>query len=519
VNTAKTDRAKEPVPKQPLPDALAEFTTVGMSSSRPGSEYTIAHMQMEEREAAALYLKEFLKANMDELRLFYAEKYSHAVLRLSDHEDAMYFRHGVLRRELSGDMDYEKQRDHASHTLNNYLLGWYLLCHSDRVAAQMAEHLRRRFPESDRSFYQQFGNIWPIASLLHDVGYIFEGGLRSLDTNAAVAKARKGAEYVQDFFQTLFWEEVRLGPTHFRDKVEKLTGVTTPRIDGGSLAQISQSLRHLGKLDTLFEAVIEEKPEFAPLLKDVGPDSGPLGDAFFIWETNYLCFEQPTMAERVRELEVAHAWMLREGIPGLGIRVLDHGIAGGMLLLLHSTLYHRMHFGMRSRKASVVSDSSEGLEEAFLSNRLSLSTDAELERRIRLRLKEAKYEASWWWRAIVWATAAVAIHNVQTMDPWPGSPKPNRLLRLSDDPLAYLGILVDLLQEWDRYTTSRNSVFTGELPVSSADVGIGVSKGVVYVDYGTGKVAERAAKKVANELNKSLHGWKEIVQISPSSIT
>ena len=56
----------------------------------------------------------------------------------------------------------------------------------------------------------------------------------------------------------------------------------------------------------------------------------------------------------------------------------------------------------------------------------------------------------------------------------------------------YLGILVELLQEWDRYTTSRNSVFTGELPISSADVCVGASNRVVHINYGNAEVARKS---------------------------
>jgi putative sterol carrier protein len=79
-----------------------------------------------------------------------------------------------------------------------------------------------------------------------------------------------------------------------------------------------------------------------------------------------------------------------------------------------------------------------------------------------------------------------------------------------------LKILVDILQEWDRYTTSRNSVFTGELPVSSTDINIGSSNGVVHINYGTGKVAEKAAEKIKEVLGKSLDGWEDIVRVSYS---
>ena len=89
----------------------------------------------------------------------------------------------------------------------------------------------------------------------------------------------------------------------------------------------------------------------------------------------------------------------------------------------------------------------------------------------------------------------------------------DRRLRLADDPLAYLGVLVDVLQEWDRYTTSRNSVFTGELPVSSTDVSVGVSEGIACINYGKEEVAKEVVEKVKKNLDKSLDGWENIVRV------
>jgi hypothetical protein len=92
--------------------------------------------------------------------------------------------------------------------------------------------------------------------------------------------------------------------------------------------------------------------------------------------------------ERIRDLEVAYTSMLREGIPGLGIRVLDHGVAGGMLLLLHSTLYFRLHFGLKAYAASQASctQTDSDAEQPSPRDPTDLTVDAELWRRIRRRL-------------------------------------------------------------------------------------------------------------------------------------
>ena len=54
-------------------------------------------------------------------------------LYISDNEDLAYFREAVAKREVTADIDYDKQRDHAVHTLYNYILGWYIFEHSDKL--------------------------------------------------------------------------------------------------------------------------------------------------------------------------------------------------------------------------------------------------------------------------------------------------------------------------------------------------------------------------------------------------
>jgi hypothetical protein len=123
------------------------------------------------------------------------------------------------------------------------------------------------------------------------------------------------------------------------------------------------------------------------------------------------------------------------------------------------------------------------------------------------------YNAYWWWVSLVWATAATALHNVQQQEsPWPGCVEAIQPLGLKEDPLAYLGILVDVLQEWDRYTVFRDSIFTGRLPLQGKDVRLSVYEGRVRIDYGD----SGRARKVRAALKTALMGWERIVTVLPA---
>jgi hypothetical protein len=83
-------------------------------------------------------------------------------------------------------------------------------------------------------------------------------------------------------------------------------------------------------------------------------------------------------------------------------------------------------------------------------------------------------------------------------------------LQLDEDPLAYLGILVDCIQEWDRYTVSRESVIAGVLPLQGADVKLANEGERIQIDYSD---PDRAAK-VCKDLDNSLSDeWKQILDI------
>src|SRR5262245_15157133 len=89
-------------------------------------------------------IERFLSATMDEVRTSTSNRIVRLVLDLIEISDFGLFRKSVLRRELTGTIAYPRQRDHSSHTLYNYLLGWYFFRHASLITASLSKHFTVR---------------------------------------------------------------------------------------------------------------------------------------------------------------------------------------------------------------------------------------------------------------------------------------------------------------------------------------------------------------------------------------
>jgi hypothetical protein len=436
------------------------------------------------------HLSRFLNATMDESRLFHAEKFARYVLKETDIDDLRYFRRAVLTRELSATIGYQRQRDHAAHTLHNYLLGWFFLIHCDAVRDEARRQFERRIERPGWSEIDYFYSIWPIASLLHDIGYLFEGSVSTRDFRSASETAARGAEYANDFFTHHFWHELGLETAAEKQCALRLAGIEMPAVDGTTLVAIADSLRLLPSMNAI-------NKQLAAV-----PHSGPrdielLRDAFQLWAQHYRSFGSDKMAERICCLRTADEEMMTNGLPGTVHRVLDHGIYGALLQLQVSTLW----FSLFSAVASIAKPSDP--------------VEARVWETFNSPSVINKSHVAWFWSAIVWTTASVAFHNIAQMGKrWPGSPDDADLrLRLDEDVLTYLATLVDILEEWDRYTVARESIFKAQedLPIQATEVQIGVGKdGSIRITYPT----RSAVSKVYEALEKSLVGWQAFVKVT-----
>jgi hypothetical protein len=86
----------------------------------------------------------FLSATMDEVRIATSSRVALEVLKRIGLRDFALFREAVLIRELTGEIAYVNQRDHSSHTLYNYLLGWYFFLRSGRLKKALTEEFSER---------------------------------------------------------------------------------------------------------------------------------------------------------------------------------------------------------------------------------------------------------------------------------------------------------------------------------------------------------------------------------------
>lgn len=437
-------------------------------------------------------LKEFLYSTLDEVRLRMANKYSKIALEKIDIHDAEFFRRGILRREVSSIISYQKQRDHSAHTLNNYLFGWYFYLKVPIIENKIREHFELRNWNRQS---QDFANIWPFTSLVHDIGYLFEGFLSPLDPSVQNEQVNLGIDVVQDYFNHIFWIECGTDSIYDRNIICNLANISEPKFTTRSMMEVADNLRNLGSLENLRLRVntdFQKRNIGSNEQNCINSINGLQGDTFDLWIKHYQFYGNNRMVEKIKYVRSCFEHMLSEGLNSTGLRLLDHGVSSGLLMLLYSTFYFRTYFGL-----------------------LSAQTTNEDENRIRDKFintvgSNISYEAYWWWTSVVWATAATAIHNIQQLEyNFPESFGDFSKLNIDDDPLAYLGILVDILQEWDRYTVSRESSIGGSLPIQGKDVLLGTDNNRIQIDYQNSDIKE----KVIESLDHSLEDWNRYVVV------
>lgn len=494
VLTHTFDRTFTTLGMKTLIDELWSYVQKGSGSLFDGYHHVYHHDLNDD-------LRRFLFATMDEARLWHANSYAKAILKLIDIDDADHFRQGLLRREVAGNIAYSKQRDHSAHTLHNYIMGWYIYSNSGAIRKTVSRHFKIRGLKKDRNDID-FRSLWPFVSLLHDIGYLFEGKIDPLATEIQSNQIGIGAEVVHDYFHHRFWTECGIDSIYDRNRLRLLAKVEEPDFSNRSISGVADGLRSLGDLEKLRGAVRHERDiTNAPIgTRDyLSITNGLPGDAFDLWERHYDYFGLDSMVQRIRSMRTVFDSLIRDGFGNTGLRVLDHGICSGLLSLLYSTFYFRMYFGLGLQPPEDDHDRSIWIRFREASNiHYPPRSDSE------------EYTAIWWWTGVVWATAATALHNVQQFgDKWPATCNHPGPLRLDEDPLAYLGILVDCLQEWDRYTVTRESVIGGSLPLQGIDVRLSSKAGKVRIEYGD----RMRLESVRRSLDLSLFEWSKIVEI------
>jgi hypothetical protein len=426
-------------------------------------------------------IPKFLDARMDQVRIYHALQASKALLETIDDREAFAFQDAVLKKERSREIAYHSQRDHTCHTLNNFILGWYIYHNSAGLKDSFSDAFKKRNFGIEKSDERKFAAIWIHVSLLHDIGYIFEGDFSEPKSFANHKGVKSATDCLQNFFDKGFWTHNLLTP---KDRDQLVADGLIHRYDvtAISIEQLSERLQQVGDLKLLLEEV---ERIFAKPVSNID-----LHNAFALWSENYKFFSNEKMSRKIDKLKFDFEKLRTHGIGKGGPKILNHGVCSGLILLQSSTYYYLLYFLVESlRRENAASD---------------------LVRRY--DRKTRNYSIDLWWSGLVWATAATAIHDrYQAL--LEDTDSEDRL-SFSDDPLAFLGILVDEMQLWDRFRVfdPTKGHKLDEIPTQSSDVTLGVDNGKIRFS-----VPRHQIDNLEKSLDERLADWKEVVLIKATN--
>lgn len=467
---------------------------------------------LDEKSRQPLY--EFLFAGMDEVRMNAQNRFSISVLKKTNMEDWEYFRESLVKREFNNIISYDRQRDHASHTVYNYLLGKYIFYKTDIVKKVLNDHsLIRRIQN-----HNVFESLWPFVSLLHDIGYMFEGSISKKEVTNNNELIRLGVDILNAYFESIFWVVCGNNSTPDKKYLEEYAKIKHAFVNPNSIYTIINSLRSLDSLEMVKENTNE-------LMTKNGIDTIKTelsSDVFDIWIENLEYYSLQwkkfdkrkikvldhnedhftIMKKKIIELKNYFTDVHTKGYKGLGVRNIDHAVASGLILLKCSTLFFQIFHAIELKNPKKSKNSNQAIKNFI--------------QKLKRDSKRNNFESDllWWWQGIIWATMSAAYHNFPMMKKyWPNKFKCDKL-KIENDPLTYLGLLVDILQEWDRYSSSPDLMSENNYPLQGRDMRLHFNKTKKIVEISYPKTFDnKEFEEIKNKLNENLIDWNKIIII------
>ena len=135
-------------------------------------------------------------------------------------------------------------------------MGWYVCINNTSVREQISQHFRIRGCRGDD---HNFANLWPIVSITHDLGYLFEGSVAPLSTTNQSELVKRGIHVVDDYFNHTFWTACGADSVTDRRVLLEMSRVEKPVFPNETLTGVADGLRDLGCLELLRESVLSER--------------------------------------------------------------------------------------------------------------------------------------------------------------------------------------------------------------------------------------------------------------------
>ncbi|MBF6650220.1 hypothetical protein [Methylobacter sp. BlB1] len=502
------------------------------------------------------FLQSFLYSTLDEARLRKANIFAEYALFISDKSSFAYFRRAESRREISGEVDYEKHRDHAVHTLYNYLLGWYIFEKSKIIQenfrnifqkiyyADKYEEFRKKgenefLSKKEKEFYfddinkefklgtneitmglaNLFGDVWPQASLLHDIGYILEGSLSSITSEVEHERVTNGAKALHDYFNHWAWKRLKVDFRAAREIAKVVANCKVPNFkDSRSFPSLADHLRDVGVLENIRNKDEDAVNKFLSLTARNSEEYDLNLEAFKLWEIFYEKYIEPRIAEKIlKEVKKQFESDVWEGGPTTKSRNLNHGVCGGLILLQAATFWYELVWGLESKQIITAKhkEDTEVSKKNFQEIKEKIG-NKRIPPHIKHRCLDPDFFTFEDWIKDLWASSSVAIHDYVTKETWNVKKNAELKIQIEEDPLAYLQILVDLMQEWDRYTVLGESAFVGAELLQSYEA-------LLEFDEKTSKFKfafpwrENSTKQYGDEIGKNLERiliyWKKHIDL------
>jgi hypothetical protein len=316
------------------------------------------------------------------------------------------------------------------------------------------------------------------------------------------------------------------------------------RTFSGSLSSLADQLSYIGDTRLLLEEAKNEFSSLAGIRKEevtTIPDNCRY-DAFEIWSSFYKQCDNRNMADLMIKARNHFKEQIWSGIgTSSKVRTLDHGICSGLIQLQYTTYNAYLQFIAEKTGGiffKMAEDEKRTLQNQnpLLYNAIDLANDllrvsgyfGVIDPRIwvekpmpkqdengvqesrEIAEKEKENDVSkcrktaengmglnFWWISSMWGSAACALHNlIQDKSFVDEITKKHLTISLDDDPIAFLGIYVDILQEWDRYDVNPQSMLSGPLPLQGNHIRITPSEMIF-------PLGNEANKNVKDEMEKA----------------
>lgn len=251
-------------------------------------------------------IEKFLTAATDSVRLVRASTASREILEEYDMAELEDLRARIQASELLRVIPYSRQTDHSAHTLYLYLLGIYLFFSCAPIRTGIATFLGEK--DKSAGLLTRFLFQWVFVSLLHDIGYIFQG--RSKSEIRAVDRMFRSSSVI-----------------HLIDKSS-----------GPVKAKIREEIAKQGIRP--FEAIENPEDMLSMLHHLPWGESAEVKDDVFESFSTYASDSGPADPQITGSNLEEYAYMVASsGYDGLSDGTVDHAIASGLFLFRYSTFW------------------------------------------------------------------------------------------------------------------------------------------------------------------------------------